>query len=172
MTEITDAGTPARMCDCTHDEDDHGPDDGICRCCVCQRFRAVNYIDEIVATLDAKIPGNDPALLRLYALLVLTTGAATTLENVHDAWSAWRTVTKPDHKSLIPFAGLSLDVQEYDRKYMDVIRQVSAALPASRRPSSSSSTPASAGFRGWRSLPPQSAGSPAAGCSSPRSTRP
>jgi len=86
----------------------------------------VNYIDEIVARLDEKIPGNDPALLRLYALLALTEGVNTSLENVHDAWAAWRTATNPGHKSLIPFAELAPEVQEYDRKYMDAIHAVSA----------------------------------------------
>lgn len=90
----------------------------------------MNYIDEIVADLDKKIPGNDPALLRLYALLALTTGEATTLENVHDAWAVWRTVTKPGHKSLVPFGELSPEVQELDREYMDAIREVAAAIAA------------------------------------------
>ena len=86
----------------------------------------VNYIDEIVARLDEKIPGNDVALLRLYALLALTQGVNTTLENVHDAWGAWRTATNPGHKSLVPFDQLTPEVQEYDRKYMDAIHEVSA----------------------------------------------
>lgn len=90
----------------------------------------VNYIDKIVARLEEKIPGNDVALLRLYALLALTTGTATTLENVHDAWSAWRTATKPGHQSLVPFAELTPEVQEYDRKYMDAIREVAPPVTA------------------------------------------
>lgn len=87
---------------------------------------AVNYIDEIVARLEEKIPGNDVALLRLYALLALTQGVNTTLENVHDAWSAWRAATNPGHQSLIPFDQLTPEVQEYDRKYMLAIHDVSA----------------------------------------------
>lgn len=90
----------------------------------------MNYVDDIVARLDEKIPGNDPALLRLYALLALAQGVNATLENVHDAWAVWRTVTRPDHPSLIPFGELAADVQELDRQYMDAIREVGAAITA------------------------------------------
>ena len=96
------------------------------RCPASKPQPSVNYIDAIVARLDEKIPGNDPALLRLYALLALTQGVNTTLENVHDAWAAWRTATNRAHKSLVPFGELSVEVQEYDRKYMDAIHEVSA----------------------------------------------
>jgi hypothetical protein len=94
--------------------------------------QAVNYIDEIAGSIGDLVPGNDIELLRLYALLVLTTGTDTSLENVHDAWSAWRAATRPDHPSLVPFAELSPQVQEYDRKYADAIREVAAALKAGR----------------------------------------
>ena len=85
-----------------------------------------NYFDETAAHLGELIPGNDPALLRYYALLVLTTGENTPREHVHDAWSAWRTVTRPDHPSLAPFDELTEQVKAYDDPYVDAIRQVAA----------------------------------------------
>ena len=86
----------------------------------------MNYVSVIAGRLAAQMPGCSPDLLRMYALLVLTTGTETTLENVHDAWSAWRDASRPDHPSLIPFGELTPDVQELDRKYADAIREVAA----------------------------------------------
>jgi hypothetical protein len=87
----------------------------------------MNYFDKITDDLDKIIPGEDIQLLRYYALLVLTRGVNTTLENVHDAWSAWETGIIPDHRSLIPFSSLTVEVQELDRKYADAIRKVAEA---------------------------------------------
>lgn len=83
----------------------------------------MNYVQEITTRLDAivKLPSE---LNNLYALLVLVKGLATTLEDVHDAWAIWQNVSKPDHKSLIVFNDLSLEVQELDRKYMEAIHAV------------------------------------------------
>jgi hypothetical protein len=86
----------------------------------------VNYVQQIVDRLDQLIPGNDPKLLRLYALLVLAKGADTTLRDVHDAWALWRNETQPDHRSLIPFEQLSPDVQALDRPYMEAIHAVAS----------------------------------------------
>ena len=87
-----------------------------------------NYIARITSRLNTELGDCPPDLLRLYALLVLTTGTSTTLENVHDAWAAWRDGTRPDHDCLIPFDQLLPHVQEYDRKYMDAIRKVAVEL--------------------------------------------
>ena len=88
----------------------------------------MSYITGVTAALAAELPTCDPALLRLYALLALTTGTETTLENVHDAWACWREATRPDHPALVPFADLAPDVQELDRKYAGAIRKVAASL--------------------------------------------
>ena|SRR5271170_4498946 len=88
----------------------------------------MNYFDKITDRLAEILPDCDADLLRYYTLLALTRGMNTSLENVHDAWSAWRTVTKPDHKSLIPFKDLTPEIQEYYRKYMDAIHKVTYEL--------------------------------------------
>ena len=92
----------------------------------------MNYITTITARLGALLPdcAGEPGLLRLYALLVLTAGTGTSLEDVHSAWACWRDATRPDHPSLIPFAGLAPEVQELDRTYRDAIRAVAAGLEA------------------------------------------
>ncbi|HEY8590199.1 MAG TPA: hypothetical protein VIL55_11670 [Naasia sp.] len=87
-----------------------------------------NYVQQAITRLTDALPDLDPALAQLYALLVLTRGVNTTLEDVHDAWALWRNTTNPAHRSLIPFAGLSHEVQELDRPYMDAIHQVAREL--------------------------------------------
>lgn len=88
----------------------------------------VSYAQEIVDRLDAEIPGNDPDLLRLYALLVMSTGVNTTMENIHDAWALWRIATRPDHPDLVPFDRLTPEVREYDRPYMDAVIRVAEEI--------------------------------------------
>lgn len=84
----------------------------------------MTYVDRVVKALDAKIPGNPPALLRHYAVLVLVRGAATTGRDVHDAWAAWRLETQPDHRCLVPYGQLPAVVQELDEPYAAAIREV------------------------------------------------
>lgn len=86
--------------------------------------RVENYVAEIITRINIELPGLEPALAQLYALLALTKGTGTTLEDVHDAWSIWTATTRSSHRSLIPFAELSHEVQELDREYMDGIHRV------------------------------------------------
>ncbi len=89
---------------------------------------ADTYISRVTDQLAAALPDCDADLIRLYALLALTTGEATTLEHVHDAWGLWRATTRPDHPSIVPFDELKPEVQELDRAYTEAIRQVAASL--------------------------------------------
>lgn len=84
----------------------------------------MNYIQEIIEQLNAKLPGLDPTLINFYALLVQVRPFNCSLENVHDAWAIWKNTTNPNHKSLIPFEDLSVEVQDLDHKYMVAIREV------------------------------------------------
>jgi len=94
----------------------------------------MTYIDEISGRVRDALPAqarpNDDAeaLYRLYALLALTTGTATTLENVHDAWSVWMSTQEPSHESLIPFASLDPATRAEDQPYVDAICQVAHQL--------------------------------------------
>ncbi len=90
------------------------------------------YVADVIADLAARTGLTDPALLRLYALLVFSKGWETTLEDVHDAWSLWRMESDPGHRSLIPFDQLTPEVQELDRAYMEAIHEVAANRLANR----------------------------------------
>lgn len=90
----------------------------------------MNYAQQALDAVAAELPGLDPELLRLYALLVLTQGPNASFEHVHDAWGLWRTGTRPDHPAIIPFPALSTEVQELDREYAEGIRRAAAKLRA------------------------------------------
>ncbi len=87
----------------------------------------MNYIQQLVTDLKNCLIETDSYmsdcddLIELYALLTFVKGDLTTLKDVHDAWAIWRNRTKPDHKSLVEFDELTLEVQELDRKYMECI---------------------------------------------------
>ena len=84
----------------------------------------VPYVTPVIDALREEMDIDSQLLVRLYAVLVLTKGAETTMEDVHDCWSLWCETKRPDHWSLIPFNQLAPHKQEFDRKYMDVIHRV------------------------------------------------
>ena len=90
----------------------------------------VNYLDvlanEIEQSLSADLrpKSNAKSLYRVYALLALVKGIDVTLENVHDAWSSWKTATEPDHESIRPFSELDKATREKDRPYVEVIHRI------------------------------------------------
>jgi hypothetical protein len=87
-----------------------------------------NYVERIAGDLALHLPDCDTDLLQLYALLALVKGTETTLTDVHDAWSIWRTQTRPEHPSIVPFNQLTGDVQQLDLKYAEAIRDVAHVL--------------------------------------------
>jgi len=87
-----------------------------------------NYVQKALDILNEESPDLDPELAKLYALLALTLGPSTNLEDVHDAWAIWRNVTNPAHKSLIPFEDLSGQVRELDQPYVDAIKRTARRL--------------------------------------------
>ena len=91
-----------------------------------------NYIDRVALAIaracDDTDADPDLSLYRIYAVLALTLGPATSNKAVHDAWSAWQAARKPDHRSLIPFDELSVAVQELDTPYRDAIIHVAQEL--------------------------------------------
>lgn len=84
----------------------------------------MNYFDKLSGKLREYLPDADIRFIRVYTLLILVKGEDTTMEDVHDAWSFVITPQNPEHRSLIPFDDLSTEVQEYDRKYMEIIHEV------------------------------------------------
>ncbi len=89
-----------------------------------QRARNI-LIEEVGDTLEE-------GLADLYALLLFSRGSEVTAEEVHDAWSLWRDRSKPDHKSLIPFAELEPDVQRLDDRYVNAIKRAAQRLAEER----------------------------------------
>lgn len=81
----------------------------------------MSYVEQVRAAVHVRKPNLEPDLLDLYTLLALVKGDQVTLEDVHDAWAVWRSRTRPDHKSLIPFDQLSEAVQALDQPYADAI---------------------------------------------------
>lgn len=88
----------------------------------------MNYAQRVLDLMNAAIPDQDPDLIRAYALLAMTSGTQTTLRDVHEAWSLWRTMANPEHRSLIPFDELEWEVRELDRPYCDAIIRVAREL--------------------------------------------
>lgn len=102
---------------------------------------AIRLLEKAVAKRGGSLPAD--ALTRAYALLVLTTGTGTTLENVHDAWAMWRAFSdRPDHKDIVWFSSLAPSTVDWDLPYRDAIREAAADLEAMRE----SADPASADF--------------------------
>ena len=88
----------------------------------------MNYLEQVVKLLQGDLPDCPVELLRIYAVLALAIGERTTNEHVHAAWSAWKTATRPDHPSLIPYGQLSVDKRVVDTSYRNAIRRVSRQL--------------------------------------------
>ena len=101
----------------------------------------MNYIDRIaIAIFNADPDGpytatrldeldeDDLALARIYAVLALTKGEDVTNKDVHDAWSAWRTASFPDHRSIVPYEELAPAVQQLDSPYAEAIQKVAMRL--------------------------------------------
>jgi hypothetical protein len=86
-----------------------------------------NYIERTKARLVKELGKELPSeLLDLYTLLVLVKGDAVTLEDVHDAWAVWASPIQPEHRSIIPFAELSTEIQELDRTYAEAIARTAS----------------------------------------------
>lgn len=89
------------------------------------------YAHRAFDAVDAAAPGNPPELTALYAVLALTKGEETSLEDVHEAWAMWTVAHRPgrqDHPDLIPFSDLPVEKQEQDRPYRDAIRAAARSL--------------------------------------------
>lgn len=87
----------------------------------------MSYLDGIAAEIAENVPddlrptGDVDGLFRLYAVLVLVKGGATTTSDVHDAWCAWMQASDPNHRSLRPFAELDPEIQAADEPYVAAI---------------------------------------------------
>lgn len=99
---------------------------------------ALNYIDRIAhlicVEIEPDIRPTDRAneLYRLYALLVLVKGEATTLVDVHDAWSVWMLPQDSTHSSLLPFEELDEQTRREDTPFVEAIHRVANSIESRR----------------------------------------
>lgn len=82
-----------------------------------------NYIEIVRKDLERE-SGCHGALLDLYVLLAFTLGDKVELIDVHDAWAIDKNKKMPDHRSLIPFDDLTVEVQNLDEKYCQAIKTI------------------------------------------------
>lgn len=83
-----------------------------------------NYVQEKIDALKERHPTMPDELVDLYVLLAFVKGSDVTLEDVHDAWSVWKNRIRPDHRSLIPFDELTVEIQNLDQRYADSISSI------------------------------------------------
>jgi hypothetical protein len=97
----------------------------------------VTYIEEIASAIhgrvhpDRLLPEEERGLYLNYAVLALTVGERVTRQNVHDAWSAWKALSDPDHESIQPFDQLDRDVRREDEPFVNAIREIAGTQPNS-----------------------------------------
>lgn len=90
----------------------------------------MNYIQRIASAIREEVPddvlpeSSGDALFIMYAVLCLTKGADVSRRDVHDAWSAWMTLRRQRHESLVPYSDLPAQVQEEDDPFVVAIRRV------------------------------------------------
>jgi hypothetical protein len=96
----------------------------------------VTYIEEIARAIhsrvspDRPLPDEERGLYLIYAVLALTVGERVTRRDVHDAWSAWKATTDPDHESIQPFEELDAGVQQEDEPFVSAIKEAARLLGA------------------------------------------
>jgi hypothetical protein len=94
----------------------------------------MNYLERIAEEIRHEIPADalpdadTDDLFLLYAVLLLTRGADTTPEDVHNAWTAWMTARGEHHPSMVPFSELPNETQAEDSVFVDAIRRVALRL--------------------------------------------
>lgn len=95
----------------------------------------MNYIDIIARRIELSLkPADRPQknaqqLYRLYALLAMSKGSATTLADVHNAWSIWMLEQEPCHPAIIKFSHLEETKQIEDKPFLEAIKSVSSSIP-------------------------------------------
>ena len=94
----------------------------------------MTYIEKIAQAIhreafpDQSMDSEERDLYLIYAVLALTIGEMVTKQHVHDAWSAWKTRSDPNHEAVVPFDQLGADKQEEDRPYVEAIRQIARRI--------------------------------------------
>lgn len=102
----------------------------------------MNYIDRVARKIESSLSPEDrpqenaQQLYRLYALLAMGKGSATTLADVHNAWSVWMLEQDPSHPAIIEFSRLGKMKQLEDRPFLEAIKAASFGLRGEVAPES------------------------------------
>ena len=95
----------------------------------------MTYLDVLAGEIqravprDALPPDDTTDLFRLYAVLLLSKGAAVSRQDVHNAWVAWMLSRGEEHASLVPFSELDAQTQAEDSPFVAAIRSVATRMP-------------------------------------------
>lgn len=82
----------------------------------------LNYLEEDAALIVENLPEGFEATAETAPLfLIYAKGIYTTLEDVHDAWAAWRSTTNPQHADLVPFGQLAKETRSLDHPFLHAI---------------------------------------------------
>lgn len=90
----------------------------------------MNYIDDVAQAIRREVApnllpeGDTTSLFRLYAVLALARGTDVSLEDVHNAWSAWMSEREPTHEAIRPYEQLSSHLQREDRPFLEAIHKI------------------------------------------------
>lgn len=71
--------------------------------------------------IGTQVPNDSDDLFILYAVLMRAKGDGTQTADVHDAWSAWKSRSDPDHESIRPYDQLPPLVQKEDAPFVTAI---------------------------------------------------
>lgn len=96
----------------------------------------MNYLTDLGDEIRRELPENlvppDDAeqLFTIYAVLLLSKGAAVTAADVHNAWVAWMVCRGETHRSMVPFDRLDRATRAEDSPFVAAIQRVAARYSA------------------------------------------
>ncbi len=98
-----------------------------------QNGGGMSYLDEVASVISRELhespsDATPPALLRLYAVLLLSKGDQVNADDVHNAWAAWMQETQPENVLIRPYRELDASTQGADDPFVEAIRLASRSL--------------------------------------------
>lgn len=91
------------------------------------------YLEELASAIRSRVPQDAlpeegaSELFLSYAILLRAKGSDVSSSDIHDAWSAWKAKTEPDHEAIVPFDQLDKETAEQDEVFVQAVRDAWAA---------------------------------------------
>jgi hypothetical protein len=88
----------------------------------------MNYLERLAAEIERRVPedrlpdGDTRQLFLMYAVLARAKGDAVAAEDVHDAWTAWMTLSDAGHDALVEYDRLDAETRGEDDVFLEAIR--------------------------------------------------